>query len=409
MAVPDRERVPAAETLCARVLVAMGGIPLYGQERGNIQVFHALREVGVDALFVTHKRYGHESVQPELDRLDLAWTVGTYPGFWSFRSGPAAVRRQIREVADGNADFVRAAQAYRPTHVHMMNERYFLNLLPAVRRLGLPVVYRVGDRPRQHNVFYRFVWRRLLVPQVTEFVCISDYIRGHVLAAGAPPERTRVIRNAPPERGQTPSDLPGDLRETAPGLQTVLYVGQISAEKGVDVLVDAASALCRTRADVRFLLAGDYSWQNPFAEALIARVEADGLADRIRFLGFRSDVEGLFDLADVHVAPSRCHEALGNVVVEAKRACVPSVVFRDGGLPELVVDDGRDGFVCPSPTAEGLTAGIVHYLDMDASRRAATRAAARDSLEVLGLTPAAFAAQWSEVYRTPQPALAPPS
>ena len=57
-----------------RVLVIFGNIPLLGHERGNIQVFNALKERGVEALFVTHKEYGHEVIQPALDRLGHRWT-----------------------------------------------------------------------------------------------------------------------------------------------------------------------------------------------------------------------------------------------------------------------------------------------------------------------------------------------
>ena len=78
------------DTNDVRVLVMLGGIPLWGQERGNIQVFAALKG-HLRSLFVTHKAYGHESIQPMLDRLGLAWTTGTYPGLisegWVFVRG----------------------------------------------------------------------------------------------------------------------------------------------------------------------------------------------------------------------------------------------------------------------------------------------------------------------------------
>lgn len=388
----------------ARVLVAMGGVPLYGQERGNIQVFHALRDWGVDALFVTHKEHGHEHVQPELDRLGLRWTTGTYPGFWTIPSTTRAWARQVREFVAGNVDFVRAARAYQPTHVHMMNERLFLNLLPAVWALRLPVVFRVGDLPRQHRRAYRQAWSRLLVPSTTAFVCISEFVRRHVVAAGAPTERTRVVRNVPIERGAGASDLPDDLRAEAHGEAacppgaTVVYVGQLTEDKGVDLLVEAALALCAERDDVRFLIAGDYAWRNPFAQGLMADVDRAGLAHRVRFLGFLQDVDGLLALGDVHCAPSVWEEPLGNVVQEAKRAGVPSVVFPSGGLSELVLEPGRDGVVSRDRTAEALRDGLVHYLDMAPDKREAAGAAARSSLDALGLTASAFAEAWARVF-----------
>ena len=390
---------PAHPASNARVVVTLGGIPLWGQERGNIQVFHALRDVGVDALFVTHHSYGHESIQPALDGLGLEWTTAYYPGRWIKGKGVRWLAKRFQESLRSNREFYRAARAYRPTHVHTMNWRYAVDFLPAYKLLGVPVVYRAGDRPEQHRGIFKFAWRRLIAPNVGQFVAISEYVRDSLVDAGVPPGKIRVIYNYPPARpplGEG-TDLPDDVTAPYDG-RTVAYVGQITADKGVDVLVDAAFALCAEREDVRFLLAGDYSWRNPFADALIARVEAAGLADRIRFLGTVDDVPGLLDLADVHTAPSVWEEPLGNVVVEAKQAGVPSVVFASGGIPELVVAGGEDAFVCAEKTPPALAEGLRHYLRMSDADLAEAGQAARDSLEALGITREAFVQAWADVY-----------
>lgn len=382
-----------------RVLVTLGGIPLWGQERGNIQVFHALREVGVDALFATHHSYGHESIQPALDGLGLHWTTAFYPGPWVRGKGARWLAGRFREALRSNWDLLRAARAYRPTHVHTMNERYAVDFLPAFKLLGVPAVYRAGDVPSQHGRVFQFAWRRLIAPNVSQFVAISEFVRDALVDAGVPDEKVTVIYNYPPDRPPRPegTDLPEDVTAPYAG-RTVAYVGQITADKGVDLLVDAALALCAERDDVRFLLAGNYSWRNPFADALRDRVDVAGVADRVRFLGSVSDVPGLLDLADVHAVPSVWEEPLGNVVVEAKRAGVPSVVFASGGIPELVVEDGRDAFVCRSKTAGALANGLRHYLDLPDGALAGAGRAARASLETLGITREAFTRAWADVY-----------
>lgn len=383
----------------ARVLVTLGGIPLWGQERGNIQVFHALRDVGVDALFATHHSYGHESIQPALDGLGLRWTTAYYPGRWVKGKGVRWLARRFREAIQSNRELLRAARAYRPTHVHTMNERYAVDFLPAFKLLRIPVIYRVGDIPSQHRPVFRFAWRHLITPSVSRFVAISGFVRDALIAAGVPAHKISVIYNYPPERPALPggSDLPDDVTAPYTG-RTVAYVGQITADKGVDVLVEAALALCTERGDVRFILAGDYSWRNPFADELRGRVEAVGLSDRIRFLGSISDVPGLLAAADFHTAPSVWEEPLGNVVVEAKRAGIPSVVFPSGGIPELVVEDGRDAVVCRDKTAGALADGLRYYLDLSPDALADAGAAAYESLEILGITREAFIRAWANVF-----------
>src|SRR5690606_3438035 len=292
-------RCPRAAT---RVLVLFGNIPLLGHERGNIQVFNALKARGVDALFVTHKEYGHEYIQPELDRLGHRWDVATFPRLFSRGMDLGTWVARLRSTARGAVEFWRIGRAYEPTHVHTGHVMHFLALLPVIRLLRVPVVYRLGDAPQQHRPLFRFLWRRVIIPHVSRFVCVSEYIRELLLQAGASPEKTTVIYSYPSQR---PADLAPAPIEPFDG-RTVLYMGQLSEEKGVDLLVEAAISLCKEHDDVRFLLAGDYTWQNPFAEALIQQVERLGLSDRIRFLGYVEDVPGLLAAADLHVCPSVC-------------------------------------------------------------------------------------------------------
>ena len=385
--------VPRLPRVATRVLVVFGNIPLLGHERGNIQVFNALKARGVDALFVTHKEYGHEVIQPELDRLGHRWDVATYPRLFSRGMGLRTWAQRLQSFAEGVVEFWRIGRAYEPTHVHVGNVMHFLTLLPAIKLLGVPVVYRLGDAPQRHRSLFRFLWRRVVVPNVAQFVCVSEYIRGLLLDVGAPPEKVRVIYSYPSQR---PADLAPAPIAPFEG-RTVLYMGQITEDKGVDLLVEAAVALCRERDDVRFLLAGDYSWQNPFAEALIQRVEDLGLTERIRFLGYVEDVPGLLAAADLHVCPSVCEEALSNTVPEAKQVGVPSAVFASGGLPELIAH-GEDGWVCEGKTAESLEGGIGWFLDLPDVEAEAMGEAARASMERLGITEDAFADQWVEVY-----------
>lgn len=380
--------------LDARVLVVFGTIPLLGHERGNIQVFNALKKRGADALFVTNKGYGHEMIQPELDRLGHRWTTASFPRRFSRGMSLRTWATRLHDTFEGMVEVWKAGRAFKPTHVHAGHMVYFLIMLPAIKLLGVPVVYRLGDAPARHRPLFRFLWRRILIPNVDQFVCVSEYIRKLLIEAGASPEQVRVIYSYPSKR---PVDrkpvavLPFEGR-------TVLYMGQLTEDKGVDLLVESAIEICRARDDVRFLLAGDYSWQNPFAEALIERVEALGLSDRIQFLGFVEDVPGLLAAADVHVCPSVWEEPLSNTVVEAKRAGVPSVVFPSGGLPELI-RTGVDGWICDAKTAASLKHALERMLMLSAVDLSAMGEAAQRSMERLGITERVFAEAWVRVYQ----------
>ena len=227
------------------------------------------------------------------------------------------------------------------------------------------------------------------------FVCVSEYVRRKAIEAGVPPAKARVIYSYPPERPDAHDS--GNLGLEPFGGRTVVFVGQIAPHKGVALLVQAAIDLCTVRDDVRFLIAGSISQQNLFAIALMGKVKSLGLEDRIRFLGYLNGVPGLLAHADVHVCPSVWEEPLSNTVVEAKKAGLPSVIFRAGGLPELV-EHKRDGFVCRDRTVGALKEGIAYFLDAGDDVLRAASEEARASLERLGITKARFAQAWREVY-----------
>jgi glycosyltransferase involved in cell wall biosynthesis len=376
----------------------LGNYALNGQERGNIEVFRAVQGRGVDALFVTHADWGHAHLQPALDGLGLRWTTLPYARHFTKRMRPRDAARNLGRVMRGARVFRRIAEAYRPTHIHVANPHYFLCVLPALLRMRTPLIYRLGDVPTEHHVFYRVLWRRFVIPRVSTFVCVSEYVRDRLLETGCPPEKARVIYSHPPARSQG-AELP-DLR--AFDGQTVAYVGQMAPHKGVDLLVKAAIEICRERDDVRFLLAGAVARSNAFALGLMGKVQAAGLSDRIRFLGYVEDVPALLAAADVHVCPSVCAEALANTVVEAKQAAVPSVVFASGGLPELVTD-GVDGWVCAEKTAGGLGAALRVALGGEPGELAAMGSAAQSSMDRLEITEEAFAETWLDVYGVPVP------
>jgi len=379
-----------------RVLVLFGNAPLLGQERGNIQVFYALKKRGVDALFVTNREWGGDVVQPALDSLELNWTVAAYVRRFQKGMGLREWVRNIWRVISGSFTLCKLIIRYKPTHIHISNSMHFVNFLPVLVLTRVPIVYRLGDVPETHRKVFRMLWTKAIVPRVSTFVCISEYVKSSISALGVADTKCRVIYNEAPVRIHT------DPRDDLPKLQklkafTVLFVGQLSRRKGIDVLVQAAMELCRTRVDIEFLIAGDYEWKNALATDLKDTVRVAGLQDRIRFLGYIDAMQELYSIADLHVLPSVWEgEALSNVVIEAKHAGIPSVVFPSGGVPEVVSHE-VDGYICADRTSASLIAGIEYYIDSP-GRSGDHGENAQSSLGKLGIR--RFGELWDDVYAT---------
>jgi glycosyltransferase involved in cell wall biosynthesis len=381
-------------TRSLRILVLFGNIPLLGQERSNIQVMKSLQDAGAEVLFVTNDEYGHESIQPSLDSLSLKWTEARFPRLLGHSFSLLEWADRIVRIVRYNVGVRRAIEAFAPTHIHIANENHLLAALPVLLTVDKPVIYRLGDEPRDHRGIYRWLWRNVYGPRITRIVCISQFIARR-LEEVARRCADAVIYNFPPDRALSAGSF--SLPEFE-GM-TFGYMGQLSRQKGVDILFDVAFDLCSQRQDMRFVFAGDYSWKNDFAKGLIARAESAGLSDRLIFPGFVEDIPALLSEVDVHICPSVWEEPLGNVIVEAKRAALPSVVFPSGGIPELIEHE-INGYICASKTHSELVKGLQLYLEGGRHLMSAHGEAARASLERLGITRERFTKAWLKVYES---------
>jgi len=153
----------------------------------------------------------------------------------------------------------------------------------------------------------------------------------------------------------------------------LLFVGRLTAIKGVFVLLEAAA-----RADVpglRLTLVGD----GPDRAALEAEAARLGVA--AEFLGFGSQgaVAEALARADALVLPSFA-EGVPVVLMEAMASGRPVIATRVGGVSELVTD-GESGFLVSPGDSAAFAAAIERLSVMDAAARAAMGAGGRDRVE----------------------------
>jgi glycosyltransferase involved in cell wall biosynthesis len=262
-----------------------------------------------------------------------------------------------------NIKMLRTVRSFRPTHFYAFNQLYTLNFSIALALIRLPLIYRSGDEPTQHNWFWRLLWK-FIAWRVHHFVAVSSFIRDRLVDAGVDEAHISIIYSPPPKRHAVgPAELPA--RASLPGTFCFVYVGQITKAKGVDLLLTAFSEVCPHYSNAHLLIGGPISdWAgHEWARGLRNKIEADlKLAQQIHFLG---EVENALDLmkrCDVHVCPSVWEEPGANVVVEAKSMGIPSIVFPRGGLTE-VVEHQVDGYVAESCSVTALTKAMLYYLD----------------------------------------------
>lgn len=139
-----------------------------------------------------------------------------------------------------------------------------------------------------------------------------------------------------------------------------LFVGRLSREKGCDVLLDAVAKVVEARAPIHLDIIGD----GPLRAELEATCRREGLADHVRFHGWRPQEElpRHYASADVLVVPS-LSEPLGRVVLEAMACGTPVIGARTGGIPDHV-RPGVNGFLV-KPGDAGELANRLMFLQRD--------------------------------------------
>ncbi len=165
----------------------------------------------------------------------------------------------------------------------------------------------------------------------------------------------------------------------AQGPLRLLLCGRLAAGKGLETLVPALARLAGPGSAWTLAVAGD----GPRMGWLRAALEAAGLAERTRFLGFvpREAMPGVYRRADVLVHPSH-FEGQSNTVLEAMASGLAVVASDIPGCAELV-RPGESGARVP-PGAAGALAGALGALLARPGQAAAMGRRGRELAEAHG-------------------------
>ena len=152
-----------------------------------------------------------------------------------------------------------------------------------------------------------------------------------------------------------------------PDSLVVGYAGWLIPIKGVTHLVNAMTEVVGKYPNSQLILVGKGDDTGEEEIKLKEQVERAGLEDKIRFLGWRPDVDEIMGCFDIFVLPS-LNEGMGRVLVEAMAAGLPIVASRVGGIPDLV-KDGKNGLLVSPADATALAKAISALLEDKEKRK----------------------------------------
>ncbi len=150
----------------------------------------------------------------------------------------------------------------------------------------------------------------------------------------------------------------------------LLYVGRVSKEKDLDVLVQAFRQLRGENVPVQLSIVGHGPYSKALAEQLPEACFTGYLTGKALARAYAS--------ADIFVFPSTT-DTFGNVIIEAQAAGLPVIVSDEGGPAELV-REGETGLITKARDAASF-ARAIRRLTQDNDLRTSMGAAARSSVQ----------------------------
>jgi L-malate glycosyltransferase len=232
--------------------------------------------------------------------------------------------------------------------------------VPAARIAGASIVVAsIRDRGDILTPFQRRIQK--IACRLADCVLVNaEAIRDTLIEQGYRPDNIVVIRNGivlsrfgNREKGAALRDELG----LPPNAPLAFVFSRLNRMKGVEYFLDAAALIAEKHPDVRFLIVGDGANRKDL-EGHACRL---GLARRVTFTGFRTDVPELLPEAAVSVLPS-LSEGLSNSLLESMASGVPVIAARVGGNSEIV-EDGVSGLLVAPRDSQALADAMSRVLE----------------------------------------------
>jgi len=309
------------------------------------------------------------------------WLVDRWPGIIRHRRLWKAI--QLQGYLSGWRDVLREMTRKRIPVLHIQWCKVpFVDrwMMKYAQRLGIRVVYTAhnalpyGDGResvrRAHQKLYRqadalVVLSRFVGQQLLERVDDSVADKLHVIEHGV------LELDCPlPSRQQALAEL-----KLPPDAEVVLFVGRISAYKGIADLIDAFEVARRDRPALRLVIAGDPEDSFEPYQAQIQRLGLTGIVQSHPQFVPEEFKSTLYAAADVAIMPHR-EASQSGMGLEALAVGKPIIATRTGGLVELV-EEGVNGFTVPVSDPPAMALAITRFFKLPPSEQNAMAIASR--------------------------------
>jgi glycosyltransferase involved in cell wall biosynthesis len=248
-------------------------------------------------------------------------------------------------------------------HVHNISRVVSPSVLSATAAMDIPIiqtvhdyhyicpkVWMVDDKDRivtSHDSFYDCLFHHL--PKKNIFYAASQAMKANMHKSLVKkyvnhficPSRdlAKWYGTFDPNRvSYLPLFIPNNMTEfiRQPKTNTILFVGRLSKEKGVSILLQALQKVQKDIPTIKLQIIGD----GPEKQSLITITNQLGLSNNVQFLNKlnHNEITTYYRQAAATIIPSSWIENCPMVALEAISAECPIIASRSGGLADLVQD-----------------------------------------------------------------------
>jgi len=186
---------------------------------------------------------------------------------------------------------------------------------------------------------------RLALRRFDRIAAVSEIVAGKLRKSGIKQNRIAYIANGVPipERKAQPS-LAIEINK---GKRLLIgTVARLSAEKGLNIFLEAAKQLTAEFPEALFVIVGE----GPERAVLEQQARMLGLEGKVIFAGARSDLGGVYASLDVFIMTS-FNEGMPLALLEAMAAGLPVVATSVGAIPSLIPDASKGALIEPGSSA----------------------------------------------------------
>lgn len=285
-----------------------------------------------DNIIVSAITRGVSAVDSPLDAISLPHATAPFKGFTDLRTP-----RIIADVAmqlPADKDIVIHAHDFKNAFLAIRAR----NILRHKGKDARIVVTRHLIKKAKHDWLHRYIYRN-----IDALIFISRTVKDEFLNGfpAFPEEKTHLIYNAIP-RSDHQSQIPciEDNVSDSESPAHITFMGRISPEKGVDLLLRALSEIKTDNWDAKICGTGDIIYVNELKNL----AESLGISEKVEWPGFVTDITDIIRHTDIGVLPSVWREPFGLTILEFISEGIPVVATAAGG-PTEILTSGTDSLL----------------------------------------------------------------